>query len=133
MFRCFYYFAEYILPLLDGSTGQTHEWINCEQTPPLQEICGNITTKVVFYNDRDIKNNRINWGQKAGKKVRHKLLDIVVIVLFAKLANADDWEEVEIFAESNEEFLKNYIELGNGIPSHDTMQRVMGSIAPEYI
>ena len=54
-------------------------------------------------------------------------------MLFAKLANADDWEEVEIFAESNEEFLKNYIELGNGIPSHDTMQRVMGSIAPEYI
>lgn len=30
------------------------------------------------------------------KKVRHKLLDIVVIVLFAKLANEDDWEEVEI-------------------------------------
>ena len=67
------------------------------------------------------------------KKVRHKLLDIVVIVLFAKLANADDWEEVEIFAKSNEEFIKNYIELGNGIPSHYTMQRVMGSIAPEYM
>ena len=56
-----------------------------------------------------------------------------MIVLFAKLANADDWEEVEIFAKSNEEFLKNYIELGNGIPSHDTMQMVMGSIAPEYM
>ena len=67
------------------------------------------------------------------KKVRHKLLDIVVIVLFAKLANADDWEEVEIFAKSNEEFLRQYIGLENGIPSHDTMQRVMGSIAPEYM
>lgn len=67
------------------------------------------------------------------KKVRHKLLDIVVIVLFAKLANADDWEEVEIFAKSNEEFLRQYIELEKGIPSHDTMQRVMGSIAPEYM
>ena len=67
------------------------------------------------------------------KKIRHKLLDIVVIVLFAKLANANDWGEVEIFAKSNEEFLKQYIELENGIPSHDTMQRVMGSIAPEYM
>ena len=67
------------------------------------------------------------------KKVRHKMLDIVVIVLFAKLANADDWEEVEIFAKSNEEFLRQYIGLENGIPSHDTMQRVMGSIAPEYM
>ena len=67
------------------------------------------------------------------KKVRHKLLDIVVIVLFAKLANADDWEEVEIFTKSNEEFLKQYIVLENGIPSHDTIQRVMGNIAPEYM
>ena len=56
-----------------------------------------------------------------------------MIVLFAKLADADDWEEVEIFAKSNEEFLKQYIELENGIPSHDTIQRVMGSIAPEYM
>ena len=67
------------------------------------------------------------------KKVKHKLLDIVVIVLFAKLASADDWEEAEIFAKSNEEFLKQYIGLENGIPSHDTVQRVMGSIAPEYM
>ena len=42
------------------------------------------------------------------KKVRHKLLGVVVVVLFAKLANADDWEEVEIFAKSNEEFLKQF-------------------------
>ena len=42
-------------------------------------------------------------------------------------------EKVEIFAKSNEEFLKQYIELENGIPPHDTMQRVMGSIAPEYM
>ena len=44
-------------------------------------------------------------------KVKHKLLDIVVIVLFAKLANADDWEEIEYCAEYNEDFLKrNYSE-----------------------
>lgn len=67
------------------------------------------------------------------KKVRHKLLDIVVVVLFAKLANADDWQEIEIFAKSNEDFLRQYIELENGIPSHDTMQRVMGSITPEFM
>ena len=67
------------------------------------------------------------------RKVRHKLLDIVVIVLFAKLANADDWEEMELFAKSNEEFLRQYIGLENGIPSYDTIQRVMGNIAPEYM
>ena len=55
------------------------------------------------------------------KKVRHKLPDVVVIVLFAKLANADDWQEVGIFAKSNEDFPRQYTELENGIPSHDTM------------
>ena len=67
------------------------------------------------------------------KKVKHKLLDIVVIVLFAKLANAEDWEEIEYFAKANEDFLKQYIGLENGIPSHDTIQRVMGNIEPQYI
>lgn len=70
---------------------------------------------------------------KRQKKVKNKLLDIVIIMLFAKLANADDWEEIEIFAKSNEEFLKQYMELENGVPSHDTIQRVMGSIAPEHM
>ena len=66
-------------------------------------------------------------------KVKHKLLDIVVIVLFAKLANADDWEEIADFAEYHEAFLKKYIELKNGIPSHDTIQRVFENINPDYI
>lgn len=66
-------------------------------------------------------------------KVRHKFLDIVVIVLFAKLANANDWEEMEAFAECHEKFLRQYIDLENGIPSHDTLQRVMGSIDPQHM
>ena len=66
-------------------------------------------------------------------KVKHKLLDIVVIVLFAKLANADDWEEIEYCAEYNEDFLKQYIGLENGVPSHDKIERVMGMIDPEYM
>ena len=64
------------------------------------------------------------------KKVRHKLKDILVIVLFATLANADDWIEIWMFAHKKEEYLRQYIELENGIPSHDTIQRVMAMIAP---
>lgn len=67
------------------------------------------------------------------KKVRHKLKDILVIVLFATLANADDWIEIWMFAHKKEEYLRQYITLENGIPSHDTIQRVMGMIAPEII
>lgn len=67
------------------------------------------------------------------RKVRHLLKDILVIVLFATLANADDWVEIALFAEDYEEYLKQYIEMRNGAPSHDTIQRVMGMISPEIL
>ena len=67
------------------------------------------------------------------RKVRHSLKDILVIVLFATLANADDWVEIALFAEWNQEYLRKYIELKNGIPSHDTIRRVMGMISPEIL
>ena len=67
------------------------------------------------------------------RKVRHTLKDILVIVLFATLANADDWVEMALFAESYQDYLRKYIELKNGIPSHDTIRRVMGMISPEDV
>lgn len=67
------------------------------------------------------------------KKVRHKLKDIIVIVLFATLANVDDWVEMEFFAHYHQDYLRKYIELKNGIPSHDTLCRVFGMISPEVI
>lgn len=67
------------------------------------------------------------------KKVRHTLKDILVIVLFATLANADDWVEMALFAENCQDYLRKYIELKNGIPSHDTIRRVMGMISPEIL
>lgn len=66
-------------------------------------------------------------------KVRHLLKDILVIVLFATLANADDWVEIAAFAELYQDYLKKYIKLENGVPSHDTIQRVMGMVSPEAL
>lgn len=67
------------------------------------------------------------------RKVRHLLKDILVIVLFGTLANADDWVELALFAENFQEYLKKYIELKNGPPSHDTLCRVMGMVSPEIL
>jgi len=66
-------------------------------------------------------------------KVLHKLKDIIVIVLFAKLANADDWQEIQQFAVIHESLLREYIELEHGIPSHDTIERNFAIINPEYL
>ena len=45
------------------------------------------------------------------KKVLHKMADIILLVFFATLANADDWVEIEMFGKEHEDFLQNYLEL----------------------
>ena len=54
-------------------------------------------------------------------------------MLFATLANADTGEQIADFALWNEDYLRQYIEIKNGVPSHDTKQRVMGMIRPENL
>lgn len=67
------------------------------------------------------------------KKVLHKMADIILLVFFATLANADDWVEIEMFGKEHEAFLRNYLELQNGIPSHDTLQRVFAMVPSEFL
>lgn len=58
------------------------------------------------------------------KKVKHPLKTVVGIVFFAVLAGNDEWTEIADFAVDERETLQKYLELPNGIPSHDTIQRV---------
>jgi predicted transposase YbfD/YdcC len=66
-------------------------------------------------------------------KVLHKIKDIILLVFFATLANANDWTEIEVFGKEHKDFLYKYLELPNGIPSHDTIQRVFSMLSPEYL
>jgi hypothetical protein len=59
---------------------------------------------------------------------RHKLLDIIGLTITAVLCGADNWVEVEDFGEVREEWLRTFLELPNGIPSHDTLGRVFSMI-----
>jgi predicted transposase YbfD/YdcC len=58
----------------------------------------------------------------------HKLLDIVVIAICAVICGADGWVEVELFGNAKWEWLKRFLELPNGIPSHDTFGRVFAAL-----
>lgn len=49
--------------------------------------------------------------------------DILIISLLAVLCGADSWQDMELFGESKEEWLKTFLNLPNGIPSHDTFRR----------
>ena len=69
--------------------------------------------------------------KRQASKIKHKLSDIVVITLFGILANVEYREEIEEFRKLYLKALKRYLELSNGVPSHDTIQRVMAIIEPE--
>ena len=68
-----------------------------------------------------------DWRQE--KKVRHMMSDNIAIVPFASLANANEW----MVAKEHEAYLHKYLELPNGIPSHDTIQRVFAMVSPEFL
>lgn len=61
---------------------------------------------------------------------RHKLLDIICIAICAVICGADNWVEVENFGRQKEVWLRTFLELPNGIPSHDTFGRVFGLVNP---
>jgi predicted transposase YbfD/YdcC len=61
----------------------------------------------------------------------HKLIDILVIAICAVIAGADNWEDVEEFGRARLEWFKTFLELPNGIPSHDTFNRVFARLDPE--
>lgn len=60
----------------------------------------------------------------------HELQDIIVIALCAVIANAQDWQQVVAFGQSRLDWLKTFLKLPHGIPSHDTFERVFDRINP---
>jgi predicted transposase YbfD/YdcC len=59
-------------------------------------------------------------------RCQHRLLDILAIAILAVLSGADDWTDMEVFAETRAVWLAQFLELPGGIPSHDTFRRVFG-------
>jgi predicted transposase YbfD/YdcC len=65
---------------------------------------------------------------RVSRTKRHAFLDIIGLSLFAVLAGAQCYTEIEDFCRHHKEWLKNYFELAGGIPSHDTFSRVFSAI-----
>ena len=61
----------------------------------------------------------------------HKLLDIVAIAICAVICGADGWTEVVAFGQAKKAWLGSWLELPNGIPSHDTFGRVFARLNPQ--
>lgn len=74
----------------------------------------------------DIKDPRIQ-----NHNFRHNISDILIIAVLATICGADGWVEIERFGIAKQEWLSTFLELPNGIPSHDTFGRVFALLNPE--
>jgi predicted transposase YbfD/YdcC len=62
---------------------------------------------------------------------RHVLLDIIAIALCAVIAGAQDWQEIVVFGRKRHDWLQRFLQLPNGIPAHDTFERVFDRLHPQ--
>ena len=67
------------------------------------------------------------------RNLRHRLVDVLVIGFCAVLCNCDDFVEIEEFGRAKKDFFRRFLELPNGIPSHDTFRRVFQAICPQAL
>ena len=62
------------------------------------------------------------------RRKEHKLIDMIVIAICAVICGAEGWTDIENFGNSKLPWLKTFLELPNGIPSHDTFGRVFSML-----
>lgn len=72
----------------------------------------------------EIEDPRIERGKQ------HRLIDILCLAVLAVIAGAEGWEDIEEFGQQKHDWLKKFLRLPHGIPSHDTISRVFRSIKP---
>ena len=66
-------------------------------------------------------------------KVRYTIKEIILIVFCCTLSAVDSWEDMEIWAKHYIHLFREYLPYENGIPSHDTIQRVMALIGHNVV
>lgn len=73
---------------------------------------------------RDLSDPRVN------RMKLHDLTDIITIAILGVICGANGWTEIEAFGKAKLEWLRTFLKLPNGIPSHDTFGRVFSILDP---
>ena len=64
-------------------------------------------------------------------KVEHRLIDVLVIAVCTVIACAESWDDIALYGRRKLDWLRTFLDLPNGIPSHDTFRRVFMLIHPD--
>jgi predicted transposase YbfD/YdcC len=70
---------------------------------------------------------------RAEHLLEHRLIDIIGLTICAVICGADTWVDIESFGKSKEAWLRKFLSLPNGIPSHDTIARLFAALDPEQM
>lgn len=101
----------------------------CKKLEEIKNMFKDININFDDINDNGIKDFiniiKLTKDDRYQPNTRHLMSDIIMITFFAIISKATEWKEIESFARKEEKWLKKYLELPNGIPSHDTIQRVI--------
>ena len=68
---------------------------------------------------------------RVGHNIQHLFPDMLAIAIIAVLCGAEGWSEVAECGRCKQKWLKTFLSLPNGIPSHDTFGRIFGSLQPD--
>ena len=81
----------------------------------------------------ELSNEILKDPRRPSGNIRHKLIDIFVIVLLGVITGLEDWISIEDYAYTKQNYLKKYLELPHGIPSNDTYRRVFERLDPRQV
>lgn len=68
---------------------------------------------------------------RVNRQKKHLISDIIILAILATICGAESWDSIEEFGKTKQSFLKTFLKLPNGIPSHDTINRVFAAIRPK--
>jgi predicted transposase YbfD/YdcC len=83
------------------------------------------------HHDYSISNYFSNVEDPRKYNIQHSLIDIITITICALICGAQNWGDVEQYGKSKYQWLKQFLALPNGIPSHDTFGRVFSMLDPQ--
>ena len=81
--------------------------------------------------------NKLNFSiiqdTRSNRNQRHSLSDIIMLTICAVLSGCNEWNEIEDYGNQKLEWLKTFIPLKNGVPTHDTINRLFTHLDPKCV